>query len=214
LSETALNAELAIRLAGWRVLPVVTITSAAEALGVAEACLEGGLKAIEITLRTPQAVEAIAEVVKRFPELQTGAGSVRNAAQLGAAREAGARFAVSPGSSPELLLQANRLGIALLPGVATASEVMAAVDAGYRCLKLFPAQALGGVAALRQLAGPFPDVRFCPTGGISAATAPAFLALENVVCVGGSWIAESSLVAARDWKGIAQRAREASQLAT
>ena len=196
------------RLATWRLLPVVSIDTVDEALAVAQACRRGGLPAIEITLRSPVALEAIAAVA-RDTAITVGAGTVLDAAQMEAARRAGAGFAVSPGCLPELLAASQSLAMPYLPGVSTASEIMLARRRGFHVLKFFPAGTSGGPPALHQLGGPFPDVRFCPTGGISMDTMGEYFALPNVICVGGSWIADRRAISDADWAGIESRARAA-----
>ena len=194
------------------VMPVITIRDAARAAPLARALARGGLTAIEITLRTPAALEAIAAVAREVPECLAGAGTVLNGQDLAAARRAGAAFAVSPGATPELLAAARADGWAFLPGVGTASELMAGLAAGFECFKLFPAAQAGGPGMLKSLGGPFPNVRFCPTGGIDLASAPAYLALANVDCVGGSWVAPESLIEAGDYDAIEALARQAAGL--
>ncbi len=199
-------------LSAQAVLPVVVIDDDARALPLARALLAGGITAIEITLRTPAALDCIGAVARALPEIAVGAGTVLEPGDLDAARAAGARFAVSPGTTPELLRAAAASDLPFLPGVATASEAMAAAAFGYETLKFFPAVPSGGVAALRALAGPLPRLAFAPTGGITAANAPEFLALPNVVCVGGTWLAPPELIAAGDWDGITALARQAVAL--
>ncbi len=194
------------------VLPVLVIDDAAKAMPLARALADGGLKLIEITLRTPAALSAIAAIVAALPEIVVGAGTVCHAIDARRAHEAGARFAVSPGHSMELGNACAELGLPFLPGVATASEVMAARNDGYEVLKFFPAEAAGGLEMLDALAGPFPDVMFCPTGGINAANAPAYLALSNVLCVGGSWIAPRAEVTAGNWAKLTELAATAARL--
>lgn len=196
-------------LARWRVLPVVTLDDATSAIAVARACHRGGLSALEVTLRTAGALDAIRAITAEVPGVTVGAGSVLDAAQFEAARLAGASFAVSPGCLPALVEAAQATGVPWLPGVASASDILLARSAGYRTLKFFPAATAGGPAALHQFAGPFPDVRFCPTGGITAATMPEWLALPNVCCVGGSWIADSASISGRHWEQVTARAAAA-----
>lgn len=196
------------------VMPVVTIADAATAPALAHALLAGGIGAIEITLRTPAALEAIRRVAGEVPQMALGAGTILSVNDAFAATEAGAHFLVSPGLTPALAHAARDCPAPLLPGVATASEAMAARETGFRLLKLFPAEPAGGCALLRSLAGPLPDLRFCPTGGISVESAPAYLALANVICVGGSWIAPDAAIAAGDWVGITARAAVAAALRT
>ncbi|NSX15879.1 bifunctional 4-hydroxy-2-oxoglutarate aldolase/2-dehydro-3-deoxy-phosphogluconate aldolase [Cupriavidus taiwanensis] len=200
------------RLADVPVIPVLEFHSVDEALHVSEALVTGGLPLLEITLRTPVALEAIRAVAAALPQACVGAGTVLNLEQLHAVRDAGAQFAVSPGLTPALAAGAQGAGISLLPGVATASEAMAALEAGFTFLKFFPAQAAGGVPMLKSLGGPLPQLRFCPTGGIDAALAPSYLALPNVVCVGGSWVVPKDAVAAGDWGRIRALAEQARAL--
>ena len=194
------------------VMPVVVIDDAAQAVPLARALLAGGIRNIEITLRTPAALDAIRAVRAAVPEMATGAGTVLGGADLEAAARAGAHFAVSPGSTPALLAAAAAQDLPWLPGAASASEVMTLREAGYRWLKFFPATAAGGSALLQSLHGPLPDVRFCPTGGISLASAPDWLALPNVVCVGGSWLTPGDRLRAADWGAIETLARQAVRL--
>ncbi|MBO4122911.1 bifunctional 4-hydroxy-2-oxoglutarate aldolase/2-dehydro-3-deoxy-phosphogluconate aldolase [Cupriavidus gilardii] len=200
------------RLAGVPVIPVLEFQSVDEALRVSEALVAGGLPVLEITLRTPVAIEAMRAVSAALPQAVVGAGTVLDVAQLHAVRDAGAQFAVSPGLTPRLAEGARDGGISLLPGVATASEAMAALEAGFTFLKFFPAEAAGGMPMLKSLNGPLPRLRFCPTGGIDAARAPAYLALPNVVCVGGSWVVPKDAVASGDWARIRSLAQEAAAL--
>src|SRR5262245_30527593 len=181
------------------VLPVITIDDAAYAVDLARALAEGGINAAEVTLRTPVGLVAIELIAARVPGFVVAAGTVLTAADLASAARAGASFAVSPGATRELLEAAAGAPIPYLPAIATASELMQAASYGYDHFKLFPAAALGGVAALDALAGPFPHARFCPTGGIGEDTAAAYLARPNVVCVGGSWLAPRAAIAKRDW---------------
>lgn len=192
------------------VMPVMVIQSVDEALQVTRALLAGGINTFEITLRTPAALDGVRELVNAFPDALIGVGTVRDARQLDAALTAGARFAVSPGLPAALLpaLAANQ--VPFLPGVATPTEAMNAFDAGFHALKLFPAEAVGGIPLLKSLHSPLPDIVFCPTGGIHAANAAAYLALPNVACVGGSWLAPADLVKAQDWRAITALAVAAS----
>lgn len=200
------------RLADVPVIPVLEFHSVDEALHVSEALVTGGLPLLEITLRTPVALEAIKAVAAALPQACVGAGTVLTVDQLHAVRGAGAQFAVSPGLTPALAAGAQGAGISLLPGVATASEAMAALEAGFTFLKFFPAQAAGGVPMLKSLGGPLPQLRFCPTGGIDVALAPSYLALPNVVCVGGSWVVPKDAVASGDWGRIRTLAEQARAL--
>jgi 2-dehydro-3-deoxyphosphogluconate aldolase / (4S)-4-hydroxy-2-oxoglutarate aldolase len=190
-------------------VPVVEIDNVAHAVPLAHALLAGGVDVIEITLRTAAATTAIEAIARADLPISLAAGTVLNAAQLSACGDAGARFAISPGASPALLLAGTKSQIPLVPGVATASEAMTAAEHGYTLLKLFPAQAAGGVPLLKSLAGPLPDLRFVPTGGIDAGNAAQFLALPNVRAVGGSWLAPRTLIASGDWSGITALARAA-----
>jgi 2-dehydro-3-deoxyphosphogluconate aldolase/(4S)-4-hydroxy-2-oxoglutarate aldolase len=194
------------------VIPVVTLEDAHDAIPLARALLAGGLRTIEITLRTPAAPQAIRAVANDAPEMVVGAGTVLNARDLEAAIAAGARYALSPGATPDLLRAAKGAAIPFIPGVATASEVMAGLDLGYVDFKFFPAEQLGGVAALKGIGAPLTAARFCPTGSITEDKAPAYLALPNVLCVGGSWIASADLIRARNWAAIEANARRAAAL--
>jgi 2-dehydro-3-deoxyphosphogluconate aldolase/(4S)-4-hydroxy-2-oxoglutarate aldolase len=195
------------------VLPVILLDRLEHALPLAEALLEGGVRTLEITLRTPVALAAITAIRQAFPEALVGAGTVTTPEALRRSAEAGARFAVSPGLTRPLLEAAVASALPLLPGVMTPTEVMTAVDAGYRFLKLFPADQAGGVPMLKALGGPFRDVSFCPTGGIRLDSAPSYLAQPNVVCVGGSWLTPKTLLNRADWKAITELARQAASLA-
>ncbi|GHH29203.1 bifunctional 4-hydroxy-2-oxoglutarate aldolase/2-dehydro-3-deoxy-phosphogluconate aldolase [Streptomyces rubradiris] len=194
------------------VLPVVVLADAAEAVPLARALVAGGLPAIEVTLRTPAALDAIRAIAREVPEAVVGAGTVVTPEQVDAVTAAGARFLVSPGWTESLLTAMRTSGVPYLPGVSTASEVVALLERGVRKMKFFPAQAAGGTAYLRSLAGPLPQARFCPTGGIGPATAPEYLSLPNVGCVGGSWMVPAEAVAARDWDRIEELARAAAGL--
>lgn len=195
------------------VVPVLTIEDPAAAVPLARALVAGGIRVLEVTMRTPAALAAIAAIAAAVPDAIVGAGTVRSDADARAAHAAGARFAVSPGWSPRVAAACREVGLALLPGAATASEVMQAADEGHRFLKFFPAGAAGGTAMLKAWAGPFADVVFCPTGGIDATTAPEYLALANVKVVGGSWLTPSDAIAAGDWPRIERLARDAAGLA-
>jgi 2-dehydro-3-deoxyphosphogluconate aldolase / (4S)-4-hydroxy-2-oxoglutarate aldolase len=194
------------------VMPVVVIDDAKLAVPLARALVEGGIGVMEVTLRTAAALESIKAIARDVPEISVGAGTILNVRDLQQARDAGARFGISPGSSAELLVAGKDADWPYLPGAMTPSEVMAAVAAGYSTLKFFPAAQAGGVPMLKALAGPFPKVMFCPTGGISVATAPDYLALANVSCIGGSWLTPGDRIAAQDWAAITKLAREASLL--
>lgn len=194
------------------VVPVVVLDDAESAVPLARALVAGGLPVIEVTLRTPAGLDAIRRIAAEVPEAVVGAGTVRSPGDVEAAAESGARFLVSPGTTPGLLAAMLAAGVPFLPGVATATEAMTLAERGVRELKFFPAEPAGGVAYLKSLSGPLPDVRFCPTGGITPSNAPAYLALPNVGCVGGSWLTPRSLVAAGDFARIEKLASEAAAL--
>ena len=199
-------------LAAGPVMPVVVIDDAAHAAPLARALVAGGIRAIEITLRTGAALEAIQAIARDVPDAIPGVGTALTAADVLAALDAGAKFIVSPGMTPALSEAAIGSGLPFLPGIATASELMAGMAAGLAAFKFFPAAQAGGIDGLKALGGPFPTVRFCPTGGVSAANAAAYLALPNVACVGGSWLAPRETIAAGDFARIEQLAREAAAL--
>ncbi len=193
------------------VIPVIVIDRLEDAVPLAEALVAGGVRVLEVTLRTPVALQAI-KAMSAVPGAIVGAGTIRSAADARAAKAAGAVFGVSPGYTTEVGAECRAIDLPLLPGVATASEVMAAQADGLSFLKFFPATAAGGIPMLKALAGPFPDVVFCPTGGISLQTAPDFLALPNVKVCGGSWLTPADAIKAGDWARISQLAREACAL--
>jgi 2-dehydro-3-deoxyphosphogluconate aldolase / (4S)-4-hydroxy-2-oxoglutarate aldolase len=203
------QSELAAILSLVPVIPVVVIEDAGDAISLAQALVRGGLRVIEVTLRTDAALPAIA-AMSGIEGAIVGAGTVLNRDQLVAALQAGARFAVSPGATDSLVDAADGLGVPLLPGVATASEALALIERGYRFAKFFPAEPLGGVPMLRALASPLPQLQFCPTGGISPGNALSYLALPNVICVGGSWMVSASALARRDWAEIEEQSRLAA----
>jgi len=194
------------------VIPVLVIDRTEDAVPLAQALLAGGIKVLEITLRTPNALDVISVLARQVPDAVLAAGTVTTPEQWEAAARAGARFAVSPGLTPRLLAAATQATIPLLPGVATASELMSAMDAGFACFKFFPAQQAGGTGMLKAFGGPFPQALFCPTGGVSIDNARDYLSLPNVACVGGSWLAPAKLMATGDWAGITELARAASTL--
>lgn len=194
------------------VVPVIVIDDAKSAVPLARALVAGGLKAIEITLRTPAALDAIRAVAEEVEGGVAGAGTVLDAKQWEAAVKAGAKFVVSPGAGPSLLDAADQSDVPLLPGAVTASEVMHLRDRGYSVLKFFPAEQAGGAAYLNALASPLSGISFCPTGGISLKNARDYLSLPNVVCVGGSWVAPKQMVAEGNWDGITELAAEAAAL--
>lgn len=190
------------------IVPVVTIQEAKDAVPLAEALLEGGVTAIEITLRTDEGLKAIEAVAKSGVEILIGAGTVISAAQMQKVCDAGAQFVVSPGTTPELLNKANELETVYLPGVVTPSEVVQALAHGHNFLKFFPAGGFGGAAMLKHYASVFPSVRFCPTGGITPNNLREYLALPNVICVGGSWLAPKNLLDTKDWVNVTNTAQK------
>ena len=194
------------------VIPVIVIQRVADAVPLARALVAGGVKVLEITLRTPVALDCMRAIAQAVPEAIVGAGTIRSVEDAKAALAAGCRFGVSPGYARDIGRACRDIGLPLLPGVATASEVMAASADGYDFLKFFPATAAGGVPMLKALAGPFADVLFCPTGGITLQTAPQFLSLPNVRVCGGSWLTPQDAVDAQDWARITALARAASAL--
>jgi 2-dehydro-3-deoxyphosphogluconate aldolase/(4S)-4-hydroxy-2-oxoglutarate aldolase len=194
------------------VIPVIVLSRLEDAVPLARALVAGGIRMLEVTLRTPVALACIEAIAREVPEAVAGAGTVRSAADAQAAAMAGARFAVSPGYTRAVGKACRELELPLLPGVATSSEIMAAQADGYTQLKFFPALQAGGIAMLKAWQGPFADVTFCPTGGISAANAAEFLALGNVACVGGSWLTPADALAKSDWEGIARLASQARGL--
>ena len=194
------------------VIPVIAVDGVEEGLSLAQALVAGGLDVLEVTLRTPAALDAIAAMVDALPDAVVGVGTVRRPEDIDAALGRGAQFVVSPGTPTRLADALAELDVPALPGCATATEAMALADRGFKVLKLFPAEASGGTAMLKGLAGPLPDLAFCPTGGVSAANAADYLALPNVVCVGGTWVAPKDAVAARDWARITELARKAAAL--
>ena len=195
------------------VIPVIVLHDVAHAVPLARALVAGGIRMLEVTLRTPQALACMEAIAREVPEAVAGAGTIRTVADAKASLSAGAKFGVSPGYTSAVGNACRELGLPLLPGVATGSEIMMAQEDGYTELKFFPAVQAGGLAMLKAWQGPFGDVRFCPTGGISLANAADFLALSNVACVGGSWIVPTDAIQAGDWARITQLAREATQLA-
>ena len=194
------------------VIPVIVLNDVAHAVPMARALVAGGVRMLEVTLRTPQALACIEAIARAVPEAVVGAGTVRSRADAQAAANAGARFAVSPGYTSAVGQACRDAGLALLPGVATGSEIMMAQEDGFTELKFFPAMQAGGPAMLKAWSGPFFDVRFCPTGGVSLQNAADFLALPNVVCVGGSWLVPADAMAAGDWARITQLAVDTQAL--
>ena len=195
------------------VIPVIVLHDVAHAVPMARALVAGGIRMLEVTLRTPQALACMEAIAKEVPDAVVGAGTVRSAADAAAAARAGAQFAVSPGYTRAVGQACRDQGLSLLPGVATGSEIMMAQEDGHTELKFFPAMQAGGPAMLKAWAGPFFDVTFCPTGGVTPGNAAEFLALPNVACVGGSWLVPADALARGDWARIEALAREAAQLA-
>ena len=194
--------------ASARLLPVISLRRAEDALPLADALEQGGITTLEITLRTSHALGAIAELRRERPQLCVGAGTILDGRQYQLALDAGAQFVVTPGCTEELLTLGLDSPVPLLPGVATASEILQGYRFGYRRFKLYPAEVCGGVAALKSFAGPFAGIRFCPTGGVGRQRAPDYLALDNVMAVGGTWMAPADLIARGDWAGITHLCRE------
>ena len=201
-------------LAASPVMPVIVIDRPEDAVPLAEALVKGGICVLEVTMRTPAALACVRAIRAAVPGAIVGVGTITNIADLNAAREAGAMFGVSPGTTPDLLSHATTSGFPFLPGSMTPSDVMRALDAGFTAMKLFPARQAGGIEMLKALGGPFPQVMFCPTGGIDAQSAATYLALPNVACVGGSWLSPATLIANKDWTEIQMRAQAASFLKT
>ncbi|MEH0165646.1 bifunctional 4-hydroxy-2-oxoglutarate aldolase/2-dehydro-3-deoxy-phosphogluconate aldolase [Roseateles microcysteis] len=194
------------------VIPVIVIQKLEHAVPLAQALVAGGVRVLEVTLRTPVALEAMEAMARAVPDAIVGAGTLRTPADVQAAKNAGCQFGVSPGYTDALAAACKEFGLPLLPGVSTASEVMQASSAGFQFLKLFPAVAVGGVNLLKALSGPFPDIAFCPTGGITPETAPQFLSLPNVKVCGGSWLTPQDAMDAGDWGRITALAKAASAL--
>jgi len=194
------------------VMPVIVLNELKHAVPLAQALVAGGIRVLEVTMRTPIALDCVRAIRAAVPDAIVGVGTVTGPDDVLAAITAGAQFGVSPGATPALLDAINKSGLPFLPGTMTPSEVLTARDAGFRALKLFPAGPAGGIPMLKALASVFSDVLFCPTGGIDAASAHGYLALPNVACVGGSWLAPQALIAAGDWDGITELARAAGRL--
>ena len=191
------------------IVPVLVINKVEEALPIAEALLKADIKVLEVTLRTPAALDVISTIAKELPEAIIGSGTVTNRQQLQQSYDAGAKFAISPGLTKDLLQAGNEGNIALIPGISSISELMDGADYGYDHLKFFPAEASGGVKAIKSIGGPFPDIRFCPTGGINLNNVRDYLALPNVVCCGGSWLVSSDIVENKNWSEITKLANQA-----
>jgi 2-dehydro-3-deoxyphosphogluconate aldolase/(4S)-4-hydroxy-2-oxoglutarate aldolase len=195
-----------------KVMPVIVADNVDNGVAIARALVAGGVKLLEVTLRTAQALEVIRALRREVPEAVVGAGTLTRSRDFDAVLEAGAVFGVSPGHSPALLAAARGAGLPFLPGVMTPSDVIAAREGGYVAMKLFPAQQAGGIEMLKAMVGPFPDVVFCPTGGVNLQNAPQFLSQPNVICVGGSWLVPPALVACADWTAITALAEQAAAL--
>ncbi|HBY84960.1 MAG TPA: keto-deoxy-phosphogluconate aldolase [Colwellia sp.] len=191
------------------IVPVLVINNVEEALPIAEALLTAGIKVLEVTLRTSAALDVISAIAKELPEAIVGSGTVTNRQQLQQSYDAGAKFAISPGLTKDLLQAGNEGNIALIPGISSISELMDGADYGYDHLKFFPAEASGGVNAIKSIGGPFPDIRFCPTGGINMNNVRDYLALPNVVCCGGSWLVSNTIVENKNWSEITNLANQA-----
>ena len=209
MAQSAATREIASRAP---IIPVLVLDDAASAAALAHALVAGGLPALEVTLRTPAALDAIPAMADVAGGI-VGAGTLLSPDDIRAAKDAGARFGVSPGATPRLIAASIEIGLPLLPGAATASEVMALWEQGYDMMKFFPAEAAGGAPALKAIGAPIPQVSFCPTGGITPANAPSYLALPNVICAGGSWVAPKNMIATGDWAGITALAAAAAALA-
>ncbi len=193
------------------VVPVLVIKEVEHAVPLAKALIAGGIRVLEVTLRTSAAIEAIRKIAEEVPDAMIGAGTVTNEEQLKQVEEAGALFAISPGMTSDLLKAGNESSIALIPGISSTSELMNGIDFGYTHFKFFPAEASGGIKALKSISGPFPEVIFCPTGGISPNNYLDYLALGNVRCAGGSWLAPDDAVESGDWERITELAKQAVQ---
>jgi 2-dehydro-3-deoxyphosphogluconate aldolase/(4S)-4-hydroxy-2-oxoglutarate aldolase len=191
------------------IIPVLVIDKVEEALPIAEALLTAGIKVLEVTLRTPAALDVISAIAKELPEAIIGSGTVTNRQQLQQSYDAGAKFAISPGLTKDLLQAGNEGDIALIPGVSSISALMDGADYGYDHLKFFPAEASGGVKAIQSIGGPFPDIRFCPTGGINLNNIRDYLALPNIMCCGGSWLVSNKIVENKNWAEITRLANQA-----
>lgn len=191
------------------VVPVLVIDKVEDAVPIAKALMAGGIKVLEVTLRTEAALDVIAIIAKEVPDAYIGAGTVTNREQLKAVTDAGAKFAISPGLTADLLVAGREGTIPLIPGISNISDLMKAKDAGYDHLKFFPAEAAGGVKALKSIGGPFPDITFCPTGGISLSNYKEYLALPNVKCVGGSWLAPADAIENKQWHVLTELAKQA-----
>ena len=190
------------------IVPVLVIKNVEDALPIAEALLAADVKVLEVTLRTPAALEVISTIAKHLPEAVVGAGTVTNRELLQRSADAGAKFAISPGLTTDLLQAGKENELALIPGISSISELMTGIDCGYDHLKFFPAEASGGVKALQSIGGPFPDIKFCPTGGINLNNVRDYLALPNVACCGGSWLVSDEIIKQRNWQEITRLAKQ------
>ena len=193
------------------IIPVIAIDDANDAVELANALIEGGINILEITLRTPAALQAIEQIAIHCPDAVIGAGTVLNPEDLKRVDDAGGKFSISPGMTPTLLQSAKTMGVTLLPGAASASDIMMGLEHGYDRFKLYPAMSAGGITALKSFSGPFQNVKFCPTGGVNANNAPDFLALSNVLCIGGSWVAPLELIKNRDFAQITEITKKAME---
>lgn len=200
-------------LAGHSVIPVITLDRVEDSVPLAQALVAGGLKVLEVTLRTEAAVEGIREIVKHVPDAIVGTGTVCNEQQIKLSEDLGCQFMISPGATDKLLEAGAQSSVPFLPGIASVSELMRGMEYGHRDFKFFPAEAAGGTSVLKAFSGPFGDIRFCPTGGIGLHNVVEYLALPNVLCVGGSWIAQTNLIRQQAWSEIETLAREAVELA-
>ncbi|MEO0671942.1 MAG: bifunctional 4-hydroxy-2-oxoglutarate aldolase/2-dehydro-3-deoxy-phosphogluconate aldolase [Pseudomonadota bacterium] len=209
MSQATHNPRLLEKLGAAKIVPVLTIEDVAKAVPLAKALLDGGLSTLEITLRTPVSLQALKVIADAMPNVFVGAGTVLSPRQADAAITAGAQYLVSPGMSPALVNAAEQWPVPFLPGAATASEAMALADMGYRALKFFPAEAAGGIGLLKSLAAPLSEIKFCPTGGVTAANVADYLQLANVISIGGSWVAPSDAIASEDWGRIETLSRDA-----
>jgi len=199
-------------LAGNPVIPVITLDQVEDAVPLAQALVAGGLKVLEVTLRTDAAVEGIRQIIKHVPEAIVGTGTVCSEEQIKLSEDLGCQFMISPGATDKLLAIGSKSSVPFFPGISTVSELMRGMEYGLKNFKFFPAEAAGGVPVLKAMAGPFPNIKFCPTGGIGLHNAIDYLALPNVLCVGGSWIAKPKDIREKRWKEIEQLAREAAAL--
>ncbi|WP_371379269.1 bifunctional 4-hydroxy-2-oxoglutarate aldolase/2-dehydro-3-deoxy-phosphogluconate aldolase [Thalassotalea aquiviva] len=195
------------------IVPVLVIEQVEDAVPIAKALIKGGINILEVTLRTENALEVIKEIATHLPDSMIGAGTITNKKNLQQAIDAGAKFAISPGLTPELLAYAKKGTVPLIPGISSISELMTGIDAGYDHFKFFPAEAVGGVKVIKAISGPFPNVKFCPTGGINLNNMSDYLALSSVDCIGGSWLVPAQAVKNKDWDQITELAKQAVAIA-